>query len=304
MDEPRPTSPPGKWRICIDTGGTFTDCAATAPDGTRRTAKVLSTGALRGDVAAVLGPRALAARESWGAPAGFLVGWRLRPLGSPASGASIIAHTPTPEGSILGLDRDVTIAPGHGFELLCDEESPIVAARLVTGTMPGDPLPCFSMRLATTRGTNALLEGRGAEVALFITAGFGDLLRIGTQQRPDLFALNIVKPEPLYSHVVEVEERLGPVGDVVRPLNLEALRGPALRLLADGVRVAAVALMRPSRSFFRALAFGTFPAQPRSPPPSSCSTAPRRRSSTLTSPRSSSRTWRTSPRPPLRIRST
>src|SRR6185503_15981748 len=49
----------------------------------------------------------------------------------------------------------------------------------------------LSMRLATTLGTNALLTRKGAPTALFITEGFGDLLRIGTQQRPDLFALDI-----------------------------------------------------------------------------------------------------------------
>ena len=66
----------------------------------------------------------------------------------------------------------------------------MLAARLLTGTPPDAALPPIEMRLATTRATNALLERRGAAVALFVTRGFGDLLAIGTQQRPDLFALD------------------------------------------------------------------------------------------------------------------
>ena len=92
------------------------------------------------------------------------------------------------------------------------------------------------MRLATTRGTNALLERKGAATALFITRGFADLPRIGTQQRPDLFALEIVKPEPLYREVVEVPERLAADGSVLIPLDVDAVREAARRLLAAGSR--------------------------------------------------------------------
>jgi 5-oxoprolinase (ATP-hydrolysing) len=91
------------------------------------------------------------------------------------------------------------------------------------------------------------LERRGAPTALFITRGFGDLLRIGTQQRPDLFALDVRRSEPLYSEAVEVNERLAADGSVLLPLDLAALEPAARRLLAAGVRVAAVALMHSYR---------------------------------------------------------
>jgi 5-oxoprolinase (ATP-hydrolysing) len=55
------------------------------------------------------------------------------------------------------------------------------------------------MRLGSTKGTNALLERKGAAVGLLITAGLGDLPEIGTQQRPHLFALHIQKPPRLYT---------------------------------------------------------------------------------------------------------
>ena len=66
----------------------------------------------------------------------------------------------------------------------------------------------FSVRMGTTVATNALLERKGERVALLITKGFKDALRIGTQSRPKLFDLNIQRPDVLYEEVVEVEERV------------------------------------------------------------------------------------------------
>ena len=45
-------------------------------------------------------------------------------------------------------------------------------------------------------------------MALLITKGFKDALRIGTQSRPKLFALNIQRPDVLYEEVVEIDERV------------------------------------------------------------------------------------------------
>src|SRR6185312_12021231 len=97
-------------------------------------------------------------------------------------------------------------------------------------------------------GTNALLERKGAATALFITRGFADLTVIGTQARPDLFALEIVRPAPLYREVVEVAERLAADGSVLLPLDVEALRETVRRLLEAGVESAAVALMHSYRN--------------------------------------------------------
>ena len=49
----------------------------------------------------------------------------------------------------------------------------------------------------TTVGTNALLQRRGARVALVTTAGFEDVIEIGRQARPELYNLNAIKPAPL-----------------------------------------------------------------------------------------------------------
>ncbi|MFP5286426.1 MAG: hydantoinase/oxoprolinase family protein, partial [Thermoanaerobaculia bacterium] len=153
------------------------------------------------------------------------------------------------EGALLELDGPLPGDPaGQAFELRSPEEAPVLAARLVTRTPMGEELPEIALRLATTRGTNALLERKGAATALFITRGFADLLRIGTQQRPDLFALEIRRPEPLYREVVEVPERLAADGSVLVPLETEALREEAERLRACGIEAAAVALMHSYRN--------------------------------------------------------
>ncbi|MGH8496440.1 MAG: hydantoinase/oxoprolinase N-terminal domain-containing protein, partial [Gammaproteobacteria bacterium] len=64
-----------------------------------------------------------------------------------------------------------------------------------------------AIKMGTTVATNALLERKGEPTALVITRGFGDALRIGYQNRPDIFARRIVLPEMLYARVVEADER-------------------------------------------------------------------------------------------------
>ncbi|HXO21990.1 MAG TPA: hydantoinase/oxoprolinase family protein, partial [Thermoanaerobaculia bacterium] len=155
--------------------------------------------------------------------------------------ATLRVDGPLPPGELAGA----------AVELQAAEEAPVLAARLVTATPPGQPLPPLAMRLATTRGTNALLERKGAATALFITRGFADLLRIGTQQRPDLFALDIRRPAPLYGAVVEVAERLAADGSVLVPLDEAALAGlerEAGRLRSQGFAAAAVALLHSYRN--------------------------------------------------------
>ncbi|OOG01129.1 hypothetical protein ASPCADRAFT_126127 [Aspergillus carbonarius ITEM 5010] len=75
-----------------------------------------------------------------------------------------------------------------------------------------------SIRMGTTVATNALLERKGERVALLITKGFNDALRIGTQSRPKLFALNIQRPDVLYEDVIEIDERVTIEGYQQNPL--------------------------------------------------------------------------------------
>jgi 5-oxoprolinase (ATP-hydrolysing) len=219
---------------------------AVDPGGGLRRAKVLSTSAVRGRIAERIAPDAVRLAASWPVPEGFFRGFTFTLL-KPGENATVVEYDSS--GPVLRVDRSLPeIGAGAAFELRSPEEAPVLAARLVTGTPLGAKLPEVAMRLATTRGTNALLERKGAATALFITRGFADLLAIGTQQRPDLFALEIVKPEPLYREVFEVPERLAADGSVLIPLATEPVREAARQLLAKGFRSAAVALMHSYRN--------------------------------------------------------
>ncbi|MEM9281611.1 MAG: hydantoinase B/oxoprolinase family protein, partial [Verrucomicrobiota bacterium] len=122
-------------------------------------------------------------------------------------------------------------------------------ARLLTGTGLEDSFPPLELRLATTRGTNALLERKGAKVVLFTTWGFRDLPLIRDQRRSDLFALEHTRPHPLHEASIEVEERLDAEGHVLTKLCLdETLQSKVQEQLAQGHRIAAVALMHAYRN--------------------------------------------------------
>ncbi|MGC4045462.1 MAG: hydantoinase B/oxoprolinase family protein [Armatimonas sp.] len=122
-------------------------------------------------------------------------------------------------------------------------EAPILAAHLVTRTPLNAPLPPLTMRLGTTRGTNALLTRTGVPPVLFLTEGFEDILLIGDQSRPDLFVLDIVRPDPLWSEVIGVRERLGADGSVLRALDEKRLRAAAKIAVEQGHTTSAIALL-------------------------------------------------------------
>jgi 5-oxoprolinase (ATP-hydrolysing) len=99
------------------------------------------------------------------------------------------------------------------------------------------------VRMGTTVATNALLERKGDRTALAITAGFGDALRIGYQARPEIFARHIVLPTMLYETVIEIEERVGADGSVIRPLDEDRARAGLTILRAQGIDALAIVLM-------------------------------------------------------------
>jgi len=99
------------------------------------------------------------------------------------------------------------------------------------------------VRMGTTVATNALLERKGERLALAITRGFGDALRIGYQARPEIFARHIVLPTMLYDAVAEIDERIGADGTVVRPLDEEQARNELQLLRDQGYDALAIVLM-------------------------------------------------------------
>jgi 5-oxoprolinase (ATP-hydrolysing) len=118
------------------------------------------------------------------------------------------------------------------------DDAPTHAIRTILSLAPSTPIPADGIRavkMGTTLATNALLERKGARAALLVTKGFHDLLDIGYQDRPDLFALNIQKPETLAERVVEVDERILAEGTVRKALDESAVRDALVALKADGI---------------------------------------------------------------------
>ncbi len=97
----------------------------------------------------------------------------------------------------------------------------------------------------STVATNALLEGKGACVALVVTEGFRDLLLIGRQNRPDLYALHPRRTEPLVpgERVVEARERVLPNGEVAVPLLAEQIAKIVTAVSKTGASSVAVCLL-------------------------------------------------------------
>ncbi|OQD86124.1 hypothetical protein PENANT_c008G05413 [Penicillium antarcticum] len=200
----------------------------------------------------------------------------------------------TEHGIRIAIDRGGTFTdawaqiPGHSTDIIfkvlsvCPEEyndAPTECIRKILeitsgSSIPrGTPLdlePVECIRMGTTVATNALLERKGERVALLITKGFRDLLKIGNQSRPNIFDLSVQRLTQLYETVVEVDERVtvegfsedpepkdidvnsdsalrrGLTGEIVRVLrtpDLEAVRKDLLAVWEQGYRSVAIALM-------------------------------------------------------------
>ncbi len=109
-----------------------------------------------------------------------------------------------------------------------------------------DPIPAEaidSVKMGTTVATNALLERQGARTALLITEGFADALRIGYQNRPDIFARQIVMPERLYERVIEVVERFNADGEVLVALDHDRARQALQQAYEDDIEAVAIVFM-------------------------------------------------------------
>ena len=116
-----------------------------------------------------------------------------------------------------------------------DQEQPVPTAEIE------------SIKMGTTVATNALLERKGDRTVLAITQGFKDALRIGYQNRPDIFALEIVLPEMLYEQVVEVVGRYDAQGNELIPLDKIRTTQDLQAAYDSGIRSCAIVLMHSYR---------------------------------------------------------
>ena len=195
------------WQIRIDVGGTFADGWALTPAGSQIRCKVLSSGGLRTSIVSI--------EDGW-------LGCD-RPLSDHEQGlegfsvAGVLISESVPNLGKIKVEGQFHI--GQIIELVSGEDAAVVAARLLTGTAPGSDFPRADLRVATTRGTNALLEGKGTPVDLYTSKGFESLLEVRDQRRPDLFELSPSLSVPVTKRVIGVTGRLDRKGRELEPLN-------------------------------------------------------------------------------------
>ena len=239
----------GDYQVWCDVGGTFTDCIVKFSDGTKSCLKVLSSGKIKGRVHGWREPGCFSDPDRIIAPDHFWDGAAVRWIDA--------------QGQILATDRcrrslqnqgwmqlessDAWTSNDHElrvqYEIDCGLQAPVLATRLILGCLPTEKLPSMRVRLGTTRGTNALLTRTGEPCALVTSQGFADLVRIGYQERPELFDLNVRKRIPLHAQVLEIDERLDTSGKVLRPIDLESTELRLKDLYQSGIRSIAICLL-------------------------------------------------------------
>ena len=130
------------------------------------------------------------------------------------------------------------------------QDAAIQGIRDIMGLGGNEPIPTEAIevvKMGTTVATNALLERNGDSVALLITKGFKDALQIGYQNRPNIFARQIILPTLLYEQVIEVEERYDAHGQELTPINIEQVKKDLEAVYNAGIRSCAIIFMHSYR---------------------------------------------------------
>ncbi len=141
----------------------------------------------------------------------------------------------------LRLDRDT--GDLKTTKVLSADDSPLVGIRTLLGLPPEAEIPPCHIKMGTTVATNALLERKGARTGLIITKGFRDLLDIGDQTRPDLFELDIRRPEKLAQVVEETSARLTHTGDPLTIPSDREIECIVARMAESGVESIALVVL-------------------------------------------------------------
>ena len=232
------------WLVAIDTGGTFTDAVARSPSGRQSQVKVLSNGAIRARIVERLSDCGFRLDlHGLPVPEGLLPGFTIRTL---VDGAyPTVSAT---DGDIIRLDSPLSASPGDVLELKAPFDAPRLALHLLLGLRPGQTFPRIELRVATTRGTNALLEGKGDEFALILNEGLKDTLRIGDQSRRDLFALANHRESLEATCTLETTSRLDHDGTIIHEADAEELDRLANELRNSGVAACGISLIHAYRN--------------------------------------------------------
>lgn len=239
----------GRYQVWCDIGGTFTDCFVVTPENKRLRLKVLSHGRMPGriekwvDSSSWIDPRRIGQPDRfWCSSSIVLYDANRRPIAQGrcsdfcgSTGMLRVDGLQTPENAV-----EYEIAPGI--------EAPVLAARLLLGRGLETPLPALDVRLGTTRATNALLTRTGEPTALLTTLGFEDMIDIGYQERPELFAIDVEKRPRLYQTSVGICERMDPQGQVLVPLDEDQAQKQLKSLQEQGIRSLAICFLHSYRN--------------------------------------------------------
>lgn len=130
------------------------------------------------------------------------------------------------------------------------QDAAIQGIRDIMGIASNEPIPTEAIevvKMGTTVATNALLERKGDRVVLLITKGFKDALRIGYQNRPDIFARQIILPTMLYEQVIEIDERYDANGNELITINIEQVKSDLQAVYNTGIQSCAIVFMHSDR---------------------------------------------------------
>jgi 5-oxoprolinase (ATP-hydrolysing) len=130
------------------------------------------------------------------------------------------------------------------------QDAAIQGIRDIMGLSAHEPIPSEAIeviKMGTTVATNALLERKGDRVVLVITKGFKDALRIGYQNRPNIFARQIILPTMLYEQVIEVAERYDAKGNELIAIDIEQVKRDLQAVYHTGIRSCAIVFMHSDR---------------------------------------------------------
>lgn len=240
---------PGLVDAWIDVGGTFTDCLLRIVGQRQVRGKTLSSGRVPLSLKVGSSGR-LSAPELEADCDGFWEGACL--IGYSDSGEKSFEREITgfSQGGRLWIHHqdDIHWNQLKRFEILPPCEAPVLAIRRLLQVPFGSSLPPLSVRMGTTRGTNALLTRGGAQTALLVTDPFADLLTIGDQTRPDLFALEIQQSPCLAEMTLTISERLASDGSILKPLDVEHARSQLKRARSAGCDSLAISLLHGYRN--------------------------------------------------------
>lgn len=237
-----------KLEAWIDVGGTFTDCLVRRESGEILRTKTLSSSRVPVTAQPADGSFDLATEQVDCVELSldcndFWVGGALCGLDTAGNQVFVAPVIEFHRGGRIRLATPVDLSQAEKYEIVPNCEAPVLAVRRLLQMPLRQAIPPITVRLGTTRGTNALLTRNGAKLALLITSPFEQLLEIGDQTRPDLFALDIKKAPTLASMVLPIEERIVSDGAVLVPINLQQARVQLQRAREAGCNSIAICLM-------------------------------------------------------------